>query len=408
MADLTLSHDIEDDFPVLQRPMNGHPLVYLDSAASSQHPRAVLEAMDSYYETAHANVHRGVYALAEEADRLYEAARRDVGRFIGAPDPEHEIIFTKNATEAINLVAASWGRTNLVAGDVVLLTELEHHANVVPWLMLAEERGVVLRWLDIDDDYRLDTADLDRALDGVKLVACTAMSNVTGTVVPLAPLAEAAHRAGALLLADGAQYVPHLPTDVTALGCDFIVFSAHKMLGPTGIGVLWGRRELLEELPPLLGGGGMIRDVRHDGFTVNVLPWRFEAGTPPIAEAVGLGAAVRYLDALGMDVVHKHEVDLTAYAQRTLAERFGDDLTIFGPAGTEDRGGVLSLAYRDDASPRPVPGPGPVRRVRAGRAPLRQAAHAPPRRERHGPGLAVCVQRRIRRRRPGRRARAGR
>jgi cysteine desulfurase/selenocysteine lyase len=347
VAELTLGRALKDDFPVLGRSMNGHRLVYLDSAASSQHPRAVLEAMDAYYETAHANVHRGVYALAEEADRLYEAARREVGRFIGAPDPEHEVIFTKNATEAINLVASTWGRANLGAGDVVLLTDLEHHANVVPWLMLAEERGIELRWLGIDDDYRLDTGDLDAALDGVKLVAVTAMSNVTGTVVPLAELAEAAHRAGAVVLADGAQHVPHLPTDVTTLGCDFLAFSAHKMLGPTGIGVLWGRRELLEELPPFLGGGGMIRDVRHDGFTVNVLPWRFEAGTPPIAEAVGLGAAVHYLDALGMDAVHKHEVDLTAYAQRTLTERFGDDLTIFGPAGTHDRGGVLSLAYRD-------------------------------------------------------------
>jgi cysteine desulfurase / selenocysteine lyase len=347
MADLTLTPTVKDDFPVLQRPMNGRRLVYLDSAASSQHPRAVLDAMDAYYETAHANVHRGVYALAEEADRQYEGARHDVGRFIGAPHPEHEVIFTKNATEAINLLAATWGRSNLGPGDVVLLSELEHHANVVPWLMLAEERGVELRWLDIDDDYRLDVHDLDRALDRVKLVALTAMSNVTGTIPPLARITEAAHRVGALVLADGAQLVPHLPTDVDALGVDFLVFSAHKMLGPTGIGVLWGREELLEQMPPFLGGGGMIRDVRHDGFTVNVLPWRFEAGTPPIAEAVGLGAAVRYLDGLGMDAVHRHEVELTAYAQRTLAARFGDDLTIFGPAGTEDRGGVLSLAYRD-------------------------------------------------------------
>jgi cysteine desulfurase / selenocysteine lyase len=347
MAELTLAPTVKDDFPVLQRPMNGRRLVYLDSAASSQHPRAVLEAMDAYYETAHANVHRGVYALAEEADRQYEGARRAVGRFIGAPDPEHDVIFTKNATEAINLVAATWGRANLGPGDVVLLSELEHHANVVPWLMLAEERGVELRWLDIDDDYRLDLDDLDRTLDRVKLVALTAMSNVTGTIPPVARIAEAAHRVGAVVLADGAQHVPHLPTDVGALGVDFLVFSAHKMLGPTGIGVLWGRTELLEQMPPFLGGGGMIRDVRHDGFTVNVLPWRFEAGTPPIAEAVGFGAAVRYLEGLGMDAVHRHEVDLTAYAQRTLTDRFGADLTIFGPAGTEDRGGVLSLAYRD-------------------------------------------------------------
>jgi len=338
---------IKEDFPVLGRTVHGRPIVYLDSASSSQHPRQVLEAMDNYYETAYANVHRGVYSLAEESDRQYEDARRTVGDFIGAPDAEHEVIFTKNATEAINLVAGTWGAHNLREGDAILLTDLEHHANVVPWLMLAEERGIDLRWLSMDDDYRLDLSDLDRMVDGVKLVACTAMSNVTGTVTPLATIAEAAHDAGALLLADGAQYVPHLSTDLRSLGCDFIAFSAHKMLGPTGIGVLWARRELLEEMPPFLGGGGMIRDVRRDGFTSNVLPWKFEAGTPPIAEAVGLGAAIRYLNELGMDAVRRHEIELTRYAQKTLADRFGNDLVIFGPPGTEDRGGVLSLAYRD-------------------------------------------------------------
>jgi cysteine desulfurase/selenocysteine lyase len=213
--------------------------------------------------------------------------------------------------------------------------------------MLAEERGLELRWLDIDDDYRLDLSDLERLCRGVKLVACTTMSNVLGTITPFARIAEVAHAAGALVLADGAQSVPHLPTDVGRLGVDFLAFSAHKMLGPTGIGVLWARRELLEEMPPFMGGGGMIRDVRHDGFSPNVLPWKFEAGTPPIAEAVGLGAAVAYLEGLGLDAVHEHEVALTAYAQRTLAERFGDDLRIFGPAGTVERGGVLSIAYRD-------------------------------------------------------------
>ena len=338
---------VKKDFPLLGRSVHGKRVVYLDSASSSQHPQCVLDAMDEYYQTTHANVHRGVYALAEEADRLYETSRLAVGRFIGAPDPEHEVIFTKNATEAVNLVAHTWGRTNLHAGDVILLTDMEHHANIVPWLILAEERGVELRWLGLDDDYRLDLSDLERQLQGVKLVACTTMSNVLGTVTPFAEIAAAAHEAGALVLADGAQSVPHLPTDIRALGMDFLAFSAHKMLGPTGIGVLWARRELLEDMPPFLGGGGMIRDVRHDGFSPNVLPWKFEAGTPPIAEAVGLGAAVSYLEALGIDAVHEHEVALTAYAQRTLAERFGDDLKIFGPAGTEGRGGVLSLAYRD-------------------------------------------------------------
>jgi cysteine desulfurase/selenocysteine lyase len=338
---------LKADFPLLERNVHGRPVVYLDSASSSQRPQCVLDAMDAYYRTTHANVHRGVYAMAEEADRLFEEARVAVGRFVGAADPAHEVVFTKNATESVNLVAATWGRANLHPGDAVLLTDMEHHANIVPWLMLAEERDLELRWVGVDDGYRLDLAELDRLVDGVKLVACTTMSNVLGTVPPFARIAEAAHRAGAVVLADGAQSVPHLRTDVGALGCDFLAFSAHKMLGPTGIGVLWGRRELLEAMPPFLGGGGMIRDVRHDGFTANVLPWKFEAGTPPIAEAVGLGAAVAYLEKVGLDAVHAHEVDLTAYAQRTLAERFGDDLHIFGPAGTEDRGGVLSLAYRD-------------------------------------------------------------
>jgi len=335
------------DFPLLDQTVHGKRLVYLDSASSSQRPRVVLEAMDDYYETTHANVHRGVYSIAEEADRRYDAARVAVGRFIGAPDPEHEVIFTKNATESINLVAATWGRRHLGPGDVVLLNDMEHHSNLVPWLMLAEERGVELRWIPLGDDFRLDLSDLDRLLDGVKLVACTTMSNVLGTIPPFAAIAEAAHRVGALVLADGAQSVPHLPTDVRSLGCDFLAFSAHKMLGPTGIGVLWAHRELLEEMPPFMGGGSMIGDVRHDGFTTNELPMKFEAGTPPIAEAVGLGAAVAYLDALGMEAIHKHEVALTAYAMGTLGDRFGADLRFLGPATTEERGGVLSIAYRD-------------------------------------------------------------
>ena len=338
---------VKKDFPVLGQSAHGHRLVYLDSAASSQRPQAVLDAMDEYYETTHANVHRGVYSLAEEADRRFEGARADVGRFIGAPIPDKEVVFTQNATEAINLVAGTWGRTNLGPGDVVLLTDMEHHSNLVPWLMLAEERGVELRWLAVGDDYRLDLADLDRMLDGVKLVACTAMSNVLGTVPPFARIAKAAHEAGAVVVADAAQSVPHLPTSVAELGCDFLAFSAHKMLGPTGIGVMWGRAELLEAMPPFLGGGGMIRDVRHDGFTSNELPWKFEAGTPPIAEAVGLAAAVRYLEQIGMDRIREHEITLVDYAQRTLKGRFADDLTIFGPAGTDDRGGVLSLSFRD-------------------------------------------------------------
>jgi cysteine desulfurase/selenocysteine lyase len=348
MAEVTMDvASCKSDFPLLGQSAHGRRLVYLDSASSAQRPKTVLDSMDNYYETTHANVHRGVYAIAEEADRRYEAARVAVGRFLGAPDPAREVIFTKNATEAVNLVAATWGRANLSPGDAVLLTDMEHHANLVPWLMLAEERGIELRWIPMGDDYRLDLTDLDRLLDGVKLVACTTMSNVLGTIPPFAFIAEAAHRAGALVLADGAQSVPHLVTDVRSLGCDFLVFSAHKMLGPTGIGVLWAKRELLEAMPPFLGGGGMIADVRRDGFTTNELPWKFEAGTPPIAEAVGFGTAVSYLEAIGMEAIHKHEVALTAYALDTLTERFGDDLRIFGPPTTDERGGVLSLAYRD-------------------------------------------------------------
>jgi cysteine desulfurase/selenocysteine lyase len=338
---------VKKDFPVLSQTVHGKRLVYLDSAASSQHPQSVLDAMDDYYATTHANVHRGVYALAEEADRRYEAARIAVGRFLRAPNPEVEVVFVKNTTEAINMVASTWGRANLHEGDAVLLTDMEHHSNLVPWLMLAEERGLELRWIGLGDDYRLDLSDLDRLVDGVKLVACTAMSNVLGTIPPFARIAEAAHAAGAVVVADAAQSVPHLPTDLGELGCDFLAFSAHKMVGPTGIGVLWGRAELLEAMPPFLGGGGMIRDVRRDGFSPNVLPWKFEAGTPPIAEAVGLAAAVDYLEQLGMDQVRAHEVSLVSYALETLERRFGDDLRVFGPPAGDDRGGVISLAYRD-------------------------------------------------------------
>jgi len=337
---------LKKDFPILDRDVAGHRLVFLDSAASSQKPRAVLEAMDHYYETTHANVHRGVYTLAEEATRAYEATRSKVAGFIGAPSPRG-VVFTKNATEAINLVAHSYGRFCLPKGSAVLLTQMEHHANLVPWLMLREERGVELRFVEIDDSGRLVLDDLDRLLDGVGLVSVTAMSNVLGTLNPVARIAEAAHAAGAVVLVDAAQSVPHAVTDVAALGCDFLAFSAHKMCGPTGIGVLWGREDLLEAMPAFLGGGEMIRDVRLDGWTPNEIPWKFEAGTPPIAEAVGLGAAVDYLGDLGMEAVREHEVALTTHAMTTLAERHGDDLRIFGPPDAHDRGGVLSFTYRD-------------------------------------------------------------
>jgi cysteine desulfurase/selenocysteine lyase len=335
---------IRKDFPILEREVSGgRRLVYLDSASSSQRPAAVIDAMSHYYERNHANVHRSVYQLAAEATEMYEGARRTIARFIGAPSTD-EVIFAKNVTETINLVAHTWARANLRAGDAVLLTEIEHHANLVPWLMLAEERGIELRHLPMADDYTLDLSDLDRMLDGVKLVSFTALSNVLGTITPARRLVDAAHAVGAVTMIDAAQYVPHLPTDVTELGADFVAFTGHKMLGPTGIGVLWGKREILDAMPAFLGGGEMILDVRLDGWTPNVLPHKFEAGTPPIAEAVGLAAAVDYLEGLGMEAVREHEVALTSYALRTLGDRFGDDLTIHGPSDPTQRGGVLSLA----------------------------------------------------------------
>jgi cysteine desulfurase/selenocysteine lyase len=338
---------IKRDFPLLMKAtQRDKPIVYLDSASSSQKPQQVLDAMEELYETTYANVHRGVYELGAETTERYEGARSAVARFIGAPS-EREIVFTKNVTEAINLVAYTWGRANLHEGDAVVLTHLEHHANIVPWLMLQAERGIELRWIPLTDDHTLDLSNLDRLLDGAKLVGVSAMSNVLGTLTPVREISDAAHAAGALCLVDAAQRVPHLPTDVTDLGCDFMGFTGHKMLGPTGVGVLWARAELLEEMPPFLGGGEMIRDVRLDGFTTNEVPWKFEAGTPPIVEAVGLGRAVEYLEGLGMPNVRAHEVQLTDYALRTLSERFGDQLTIHGPSSVDLRGGVLSLSFQD-------------------------------------------------------------
>ena len=335
---------VKADFPLLQREIKGRPIRFLDSAASSQKPRVVIDAMTAYYETINANVHRGVYEIAEAATNALEASRIRVGRFIGAPKPETEVLFSKNATESLNLVARSWGGANLGPGDAVLLTQLEHHANIVPWFQLQAEKGFEIRWIPLTPDAQLDLTDLDRLLDGVKLVGLTAMSNVTGTLTPVREITARAHAAGALVVLDACQYVPHLATDVTDLGVDFAAFSGHKMLGPTGVGVLWGREELLEAMPPFLGGGGMILNVTLDGFTAADLPAKFEAGTPMVAEIIGLHAAVDYLDALGMEAVREHEVSLTAYALRTLTDRFGEQLTIHGPAEPAARGGVLSLA----------------------------------------------------------------
>jgi cysteine desulfurase/selenocysteine lyase len=336
---------IKKDFPILDRQVHGRRLVYLDSASSSQKPSSVIEAMSNYYETTHANVHRGVYSIAEESTRLFESARASVAQFIGAGSSS-EVVFTKNVTEGINLVANSWGRANLQRGDVVVLTEMEHHANLVPWLMLMEERGIELRYLPLTEDGELDLSDLDRTLAGAKLLGVSAMSNVLGTINPIRELADAAHAAGALILVDGAQQAPHMTTDVRAMDVDFFGLTGHKMLGPTGIGAIWARRELLDAMPPFLGGGEMIRDVRLDGFTPNEVPWKFEAGTPPIAEAVGLAVAIDYLKALGMDAVREHEKTLTTYALNALRDRH-PGLAIYGPPDADRRGGVISFNYND-------------------------------------------------------------
>jgi cysteine desulfurase/selenocysteine lyase len=335
---------IKTDFPIMQREVHGKRLVYLDSASSSQKPTAVLDAMDRMYRNSYANVHRGVYTIAEEATNAFEAARARVARFLGAGAPE-QIVFVRNATEAINLVAYSWARANLREGDPIVLTEMEHHANIVPWHILAAERGLELRWVRLTPDYQLDLAELERLLDGAKLLAVSAMSNVLGTINDVRPLADAAHAAGANILVDACQAVPHLPTDVQAWDADFVALSSHKMLGPSGIGALWARSELLEAMPPFLGGGEMIRDVRLDGFVPNDVPWKFEAGTPAIAEAVGWHAAIDYLDHLGMDAVRAHEKAVTAYALRSLEDRFEGRLHLYGPLNPEVRGGAVSFLF---------------------------------------------------------------
>ncbi len=281
------------DTPIQERIINGHPIAYLDSASSSLPPRAVIEAMSRYYERHHANVHRGVFQTANEATEIYEGARAAAARYINAPGGADEIVFTKNTTEAFNLLANSWGVANLRAGDVVLISEMEHHANIVPWFHLRDRVGIEVRFIPVGDDFRLDLSDLEQLMRGVKLVSLTGMSNVLGTINPIAELTRVAHDHGALMAVDGAQWVAHGVTDVVATDIDFLAFSGHKMLGPTGIGVFWTRAALLDAMPPFLGGGGMIADVRLDGYVPADGPARFEAGTPPIAEAAGLAAALR-------------------------------------------------------------------------------------------------------------------
>jgi cysteine desulfurase/selenocysteine lyase len=332
---------IHEDFPVLTRETTpGKRLVYLDSTATSQKPAAVLDAMDTYYRAHNANIHRGVHTLAEEATAMYENAREKIAAFIHANSPR-EIVYTRNTTESINLVAQTWGRRNIQTGDVIILTEMEHHSNLVPWQMLAEEKGARLEFIPVSRDGFLDL-DVYRQLLTLnpKLVAFTQMSNVLGTITPAKEIITLAHAAGALALVDGAQSVPHLPVDVHDLNADFLAFSAHKMLGPTGIGALYGKEALLEAMPPYMGGGDMIKKVFLRSFTPNDLPHKFEAGTPAIAEAVGFGAAVDYLSAIGMEAVAQYEHAMISYALEALSEV--PQLEVFGPAA-EYKGGVASF-----------------------------------------------------------------
>jgi cysteine desulfurase/selenocysteine lyase len=337
---------IRADFPVLTRQIDGAPIVYLDSANTSQKPRQVIDAMSQFMAHSYAPINRSAYRLAGEATDAFEGARAKVARFINAPRPE-EVIFTRNATESMNLIAHSWGRTFLQAGDVVVLTHMEHHANIVPWHQLVAERQIQLRWIPLTADGQLDLSNLDNLLEGAKAISFTAMSNVLGTLTPVADIVARAHAAGAIAIVDACQSVPHCPTDVQAWDADLVAFSGHKMVGPSGIGLLWGKSELLEKMAPFNGGGNMIADVRLDGFTTAPIPAKFEAGTPPITEAIGLGAAVDYLSAIGMDNIRAHERHLTEYALTTLNDRYGDQITIHGPMDLSVRGAVLSFAFGD-------------------------------------------------------------
>ena len=338
---------IAADFPILHKPTSrGKRLVYLDSAASSQKPQIVIDSLVEYYSTYNANIHRGVYELAARATDAFEAARAKVARFVNAAQTE-EIIWTRNTTEAINLVSFSWGLENLRAGDVILTTQVEHHSNLVPWQLLAAKTGATLRFIEADDDGTLQLDDLDERLRGVKLLALSHIGNTLGSIAPLAQIVPRAHAAGALVLVDGAQSVPHLPVDVQALDVDFLAASGHKMCGPTGIGFLYGKRALLDAMPPFLTGGDMIKSVAYESATFNDVPWKFEAGTSNIADAIGLGVACDYLTSVGMDWVREHEVGITRYALERLRALESRGLDVYGPARAEDRGGVISFNFAD-------------------------------------------------------------
>ena len=334
---------VRGDFPILSRVINGSPIVYLDSTATSQKPKQVIDALADFYRTSNANVHRGIYTLSEESTAAYEGAREKTAAFINA-DSSSEIIFTRNTTESLNLIAYAWGRANLREGDEVLVTLMEHHSNIVPWHMICEERGAVLRFIPITDDGYLDLTDIDTLItERTKVVSFTHVSNVLGTINPVRELVDRARAVGAIAIVDGAQGAPHMAVDVQSLDADFYVFSSHKMLGPTGVGVLYGKRALLDEMPPFLGGGEMIMEVREDGFTWKDPPWKFEAGTPNFADVVAFGAAIDYLTALGMDAVRQHEIEITDYALRQM-KGLGEGVALHGPLNPEDRGGVVSFA----------------------------------------------------------------
>ncbi len=334
---------IREDFPILGRNVYGKPLVYLDNAATSQKPRQVIEALVRYYEHYNANIHRAVHCLGEEATAAYEEAREKVARFINAPSPEC-IVFTRNTTEAINLVAHAWGRANVGPESEVLLTQMEHHSNLVPWQRLAAEQGASLRYIGITDQQSLELDGLEDLMNRrTRILAVTHVSNAVGTINPVEKLAALAHRNGTTVLVDGAQSAPHMPVDVQAIGCDFFAFSAHKMLGPTGVGVLYARRELLEEMDPFLGGGEMISRVTLEGATWNDLPWKFEAGTPNIADVIAFSAAIDYLERLGMENVRAHELEVTGYALGRLRQM--EEVIVYGAPDPADRGGVISFNY---------------------------------------------------------------
>ncbi len=336
---------IRQDFPILQQKTNGKPLVFLDSAASSQKPLAVIKAVDTYYREYHANVHRGIYDLSEKASAAYEQARKKIARFINAKS-WRELIYTRNATESLNLVAYTWGMQHVGPGDTILVSDMEHHANLIPWQQLAKRTGAALKYIPTTTEGLIDQPAYAQLLDStVKLVAFTLMSNVLGTITPAKAMIAQAHAVGAVAVVDGAQSVPHLPTDVQDLDCDFLAFSGHKMLGPTGIGALWGKKPLLADMEPFLTGGDMIKQVGYDRCEWNALPWKFEAGTPAIAQAIGFGYAVDYLTALGMDNVRQHEKDMVAYALEHLGRVEG--LRIFGPQDPEIRGGAVSFTFGD-------------------------------------------------------------